>query len=36
MLLTLGVGAVSAAPPAQEETIYTVQPGDNLWTLAEK
>jgi len=36
MLLTLGVGAVSAAPPAQEEMTYTVEQGDNLWTLAEK
>jgi D-alanyl-D-alanine carboxypeptidase len=36
MLLTLGVGAVSSAPPAQEEMTYTVEPGDNLWTLAEK
>ena len=35
MLLTL-VGAVSGAPPAQEETTYTVKLGDNLWTLAEK
>jgi len=36
MLLTLGVGAASAAPPAQEEMTYTVKLGDNLWTLAEK
>ncbi|MFQ5811937.1 MAG: ABC transporter substrate-binding protein, partial [Anaerolineae bacterium] len=41
MLLTLGVGAASAAPPAaevlaQEELTYTVKLGDNLWTLAEK
>ncbi len=35
MLLTL-VGAVGAAPPAQEEMTYTVKLGDNLWTLAEK
>jgi peptide/nickel transport system substrate-binding protein len=35
MLLTL-VGAVSGAPPAQEEMTYTVKLGDNLWTLAEK
>jgi peptide/nickel transport system substrate-binding protein len=32
----LGVSAVSAAPPQQEETTYTVKLGDNLWTLAEK
>ena len=36
MLLTLGVGAASAAPSAQEEMTYTVKLGDNLWTLAEK
>ena len=36
VLLTLGVSAVSAAPPAQEELTYTVKLGDNLWTLAEK
>jgi peptide/nickel transport system substrate-binding protein len=36
MLLTLWVGAVSGAPPAQEELTYTVKLGDNLWTLAEK
>ena len=36
MLLTLGVGAVSAAPPAQEEMTYTVEKGDNLWTVAEE
>ena len=36
ILLTLGVGAVSGAPPAQEGMIYTVKLGDNLWTLAEK
>jgi peptide/nickel transport system substrate-binding protein len=36
MLLTLGVSAASAAPPAQEEMTYTVKLGDNLWTLAEK
>ena len=35
ILLTL-VGVASAAPPAQEELIYTVKLGDNLWTLAEK
>ena len=35
IVLTL-VGAVSAAPPAQEELTYTVKLGDNLWTLAEK
>ena len=36
MLLTVGVSAVSGAPPAQEEMTYTVKLGDNLWTLAEK
>ena len=36
VLLTLGVSAVSGAPPAQEELTYTVKLGDNLWTLAEK
>ena len=36
VLLTLGVGAVSAAPPAQEGLTYTVKLGDNLWALAEK
>jgi len=35
MLLSL-VSAASSAPPAQEEMIYTVKLGDNLWTLAEK
>ena len=36
VLLTLGVSAASAAPPAQEELTYTAKLGDNLWTLAEK
>jgi len=41
MLLPLGLGVASAAPPAaevlaQEEMTYTVKLGDNLWTLAEK
>ena len=36
MLLPLGAGVASAAPPAQEELTYTVKLGDNLWTLAEK
>jgi simple sugar transport system substrate-binding protein len=36
VLLTAGLGVVSAAPPAQEGTTYTVKLGDNLWTLAEK
>jgi len=36
MLLILGVSAASGAPPAEEETTYTVKLGDNLWTLAEK
>ena len=35
-LLAMGLGAASAAPPAQEGTTYTVKLGDNLWTLAEK
>ena len=36
VLLTLGVSAASAAPPAQEELTYTAKLGDNLWSLAEK
>ena len=41
ILLTLGVSAVSGAPPAaevlaQEEMTYTVKLGDSLWALAEK
>ena len=36
ILLTLGLNAVSAAPPAQLAITYTVKLGDNLWTLAEK
>ena len=41
MLLPLGLGVASAAPPAaevlaQQEMTYTVKLGDNLWTLAEK
>ena len=36
VLLTMGLGVASAAPPAQEGTTYTVKLGDNLWTLAEK
>lgn len=36
MLLSVGVSAVSAAPPAQEEMTYTVKLGDTLWALAEK
>ncbi len=32
----LVVSVVSAAPPKQEEMVYTVKLGDNLWTLAEK
>ena len=36
VLLTLGVSAASAAPPAQEELTYTVKLGDTLWALAEK
>ncbi len=36
LLLSLGLGVVSAAPPAQAELTYTVKLGDNLWTLAEK
>jgi len=36
VMLMAGMGAASAAPPAQEEVTYTVKLGDNLWTLAEK
>lgn len=36
MLLTVATTAVSAASAAQEELIYTVKLGDNLWTLAKK
>lgn len=36
LLLSLGLGVVNAAPPAQAELTYTVKLGDNLWTLAEK
>ncbi len=36
VLVLLVAGVASAAPPAQEEIIYTVKLGDNLWTLAEK
>jgi phosphate/phosphite/phosphonate ABC transporter binding protein len=36
LLLSLGLGAANAAPPAQAELTYTVKLGDNLWTLAEK
>ena len=36
VVLTVGVGAVSAAPPVQEEMVYMVKVGDNLWALAEK
>jgi len=32
----LMVSGVGAAPPKQEELVYTVKLGDNLWTLAEK
>lgn len=35
LLFPLGVGVATAAP-LQQETIYTVVLGDNLWTLAEK
>ena len=35
-ILLTGVGTASAGPPAQNELTYTVKPGDNLWTLAEK
>ena len=34
-LLVAGTSLIYAAPPSQEETTYTVQPGDSLWQLAE-
>ena len=36
VIVLVVAGVASAAPPAQEEMIYTVKLGDNLWTLAEK
>ena len=36
MMLTLGLSAASAAPPAQEELSYTIKLGDTLWALGEK
>lgn len=36
MLLALGLSAVSAAPPTQEELSYTIKLGDTLWALGEK
>jgi tungstate transport system substrate-binding protein len=36
LLLPLGLGVAESAPPSAEETIYTVQKDDNLWSLAEK
>jgi len=35
LLAVYGLGMVSAAP-LEQEVIYTVKLGDNLWTLAEK
>ncbi|MFQ6001660.1 MAG: ABC transporter substrate-binding protein, partial [Anaerolineae bacterium] len=35
LLLTLSLSVASAAP-LEQEVIYTVKLGDNLWTLAEK
>ncbi len=35
-LLLVLVPAVVAAPPAQEETVYTVQKDDSLWAISEK
>ena len=36
LLLPLGLGTADSAPLSPEETIYTVQKDDNLWSLAEK
>ena len=36
LLLPLGPGAAYFAPLNAEETVYTVQKDDNLWSLAEK
>jgi tungstate transport system substrate-binding protein len=36
LLMPLGPGAVGSAPLNAEETVYTVQKDDNLWSLAEK
>jgi tungstate transport system substrate-binding protein len=36
LLLPLGLGVAESAPLSAEETIYTVQKDDNLWSLAEK
>ena len=36
LLLPLGLGAANSAPLSAEETVYTVQKDDNLWSLAEK
>lgn len=35
-LLAASTTPLFAAPPQQEEMTYTIQSGDNLWTLAEK
>ncbi len=36
LLLGLSVTVATAAPAAQEETIYTIKLGDTLWNLADK
>ena len=36
LLLPLGLGAAESAPLSAEESVYTVQKDDNLWSLAEK
>ncbi len=36
LLLAIGPSVAVAAPPAQEEQVYTVQKDDNLWNLADK
>ena len=36
LLLLVAPGVLQAAPPAQEEQVYTVGLADSLWSLAEK